>query len=103
MNAHPKPDAMYPAPAASGQLTLPRIRQWLDSRRSPRRELELLHADIHSAKAEIREVLERLARKHGIPSRDVDDAMGYADDMLDDAAYAVESALEREIEAKETA
>ena len=44
-------------------------------------------------------MLDELAAKHGIPRKDVDYAVeGYADDMLSDAIYNVERALERELE-----
>ena len=45
---------------------------------------------MREAKAEPREVLERLAERHGISQKDVTYAIeGYADDMLSDLVYAV--------------
>ena len=40
----------------------------------------------------------RLAAKHAITVKNLDYAMGYADDMLSDAVFAVETASERDIE-----
>ena len=52
-----------------------------------------------TTKAAIRSALDELATRHGIPRKDVDYAVeGYADDMLSDAIYNLERALERELE-----
>ena len=57
------------------------------------------HADQREAKAELREVLERLAERHGISQKDINYAIdGYADDMLSDLIYSVERDLEHESE-----
>ena len=70
--------------------------------RDPRDRLEQLQADRREAKAQIREVLERLAERHGISQKDVSYAIdGYADDMLSDLFYSVERELEHESEATE--
>ena len=59
--------------------------------------MEQLHADRREAKAELREVLERLAERHGISQKDINYAIdGYADDMLSDLIYSVERELEHE-------
>jgi len=59
---------------------------------------------VREAKAQLREVLERLAERHGIPQKDVTYALeGYADDMLSDLVYNVGRELEREIEAQDPA
>jgi hypothetical protein len=69
------------------------------NRRDPRDSLEQLRADRREPKAQIREVLERLAERHGISQKDVAYAIdGYADDMLSDLAYSVERDMEHEIE-----
>lgn len=74
----------------------------LHSSREPREQLSLLHRDMSEAKAQIREVLERLAAKHGIEQRDIAYAIdGYADDMLSDLVYSIERDLEHQCEAAE--
>jgi hypothetical protein len=71
-----------------------------ESRPDARERLEQLWADQRSAKAELREVLERLAERHGISQKDINYPIdGYADDMLSDLVYAVERDLEHESEA----
>lgn len=70
-----------------------------ESSLDPRERLERLHRDMRETKAELRDVLERLANKHGIPQRDVTYAIdGYADDMLSDLVYGVERDLEQHCE-----
>jgi hypothetical protein len=70
------------------------------NRRDPRDSLDQLRADRREAKAQIREVLERLAERHGISQKDVTYAIdGYADDMLSDLVYSVERDLEHQSEA----
>jgi len=69
------------------------------SRPDAQDRLEQLHADKRAAKAELREVLERLAERHGISQKDINYAIdGYADDMLSDLVYSVERDLEHERE-----
>jgi hypothetical protein len=71
-----------------------------ESRYGPRDRLEQLHVDRREAKAELRDVLERLAERHGISQKDIIYAIdGYADDMLSDLVYSVERDLEHESEA----
>jgi hypothetical protein len=53
-----------------------------------------LRADIREAKAKIRATLDELAERHGIPMREVRNAMGYVDDMLSDVIYDLESELQ---------
>jgi hypothetical protein len=82
------------------QLKLPAVWAWLEGRRDPKERLQQLHADRREAKAEIRDVLERLAERHGIAQKDVTYAIdGYADDMLSDLVYSVERDLEHQSEA----
>ena len=65
------------------------------SSRDPRDRLEQLQADRREAKAQIREVLERLSEWHGISQKDINYAIdGYADDMLSDLLYSLERDLE---------
>jgi hypothetical protein len=80
------------------QLSLPATWARIALRRDPNDRLAALKTDVVEAKAKIRAVLDELAERHGVPTKDVDDAMGYADDMLSDAVYSVERALEHEIE-----
>ena len=80
------------------QLSLPATWARLAPRRDPNDRLATLKSDVVEAKAKIRAVLDELAERHGVPSKDIGDAMGYADDMLSDAVYSVERALEHEIE-----
>ena len=71
----------------------------LESRYDPRERLEQLHNDRREAKAQLREVLERLAERHGISQKDINYAIdGYADDMLSDLVYSVERDLEHQSE-----
>lgn len=82
------------------QLPLPagwarEFRRWRD----PVEELDELARDKLAAKAEIREVLDRLADKHGISHSETNAAVrGYVDDMLGDLTYEVEGALTHDIE-----
>ena len=71
--------------AASGPFT----------NRPPREALARLADDRRETKAELRDVLERLAARHGISQKDIGYALdGYADDMLSDLLYSVERDLE---------
>ena len=80
------------------QLPLPAAWARLAPARDPRDRLAALGADIADAKARIRVVLDELAERHGVPAGDINGAMAYADDMLSDAVYAVQRALEHEVE-----
>ena len=82
------------------QLPLPARWAYLESRRAdPLDRLERLRRDVQSTKAAIRTALDDLAARHGIPAKDIAYAVeGYADDMLSDAIYGVETRLERELE-----
>jgi hypothetical protein len=69
--------------------------------RDPRDLLRQLERDKADARAEIREVLDRLAAKHGIKARAINYVIAdYAAHMLDDATYEVQRELEFEIEAE---
>jgi hypothetical protein len=68
----------------------------------PRDRLAALRHDAAETKALIREALDALATRHDIASKDIDYAMAYADDMLADAIYNVERALDHEIEGDES-
>jgi hypothetical protein len=83
-------------------IQLPFPVRWarLESRRGDARgRLDGLRRDVLTTKAVIRSALDELAKRHGIPRKDVDYAVeGYADDMLSDAIYSVERELERKLE-----
>ena len=84
--------SQFPLPVAR----TPSVVSHVDSRD----RLEQLQADRREAKAQIREVLERLAERHGISQKDINYAIdGYADDMLSDLVYSLERDLEHESEA----
>jgi hypothetical protein len=82
------------------QLPLPASRTpSFVSRPNAQDRLEQLHADKRAAKAELRDVLERLVERHGISQKDINYAIdGYADDMLSDLVYSVERDLEHQRE-----
>ena len=82
------------------QLPLPAgwartFRNWRD----PVEELDRLARDKLTAKAEIREALDRLADKHGISHAETNAAVhGYVDDMLNDLTYEAEGQLTHDLE-----
>jgi hypothetical protein len=79
------------------QLPLPGSWPRNVSARDPIAELERLTRDQLDAKAEIYEVLQRLANKHGISLLEVNGVMlGYVDDALGDLTFGLERALQRE-------
>jgi hypothetical protein len=82
------------------QLPFPVRWALMESRRGDARgRLDALRRDVLTTKAVNRSALDELAKRHGIPRKDVDYAVeGYADDMLSDAIYNVERGLERELE-----
>jgi hypothetical protein len=70
----------------------------LESRIDPIERLAELEKDRTEAKADIREILDRLAEKHGATAREVTVAMGSIDDTLGDLLYDQERLLQHEIE-----
>jgi hypothetical protein len=70
----------------------------LESRLDPVERLAELEKDRTEAKADIREILDRLADKHGATVRDVTVAMRSIDDTLGDLLYDQERMLQHEIE-----
>jgi hypothetical protein len=70
----------------------------LESRMDPVERLAELEKDRTQAKGDIREILDRLAEKHGATLRDVTVAMRSIDDMLSDLLYDQERMLQHEIE-----
>jgi hypothetical protein len=74
----------------------------LSSNLDPQERLKDLARDKLEAKVEIRAALDRLAIRQGLAARDIGQAVqGYADDMINDAAYERQRTLEREIEARD--
>ncbi|MEO7134822.1 MAG: hypothetical protein ABI024_11445 [Vicinamibacterales bacterium] len=68
----------------------------LESRRDPIDQLEEIARDKREALADVREVLDRYAEKHGIPAVEVTAAVtGYATDMIADLFYETASVLEQ--------
>ena len=70
----------------------------LESRLDPIERLTELEKDRTQAKADIREILDRLAEKHGATLRDVTVAMLSVDDTLGDLLYDQERMLQHEID-----
>lgn len=70
----------------------------LESRIDPVERLADLEKDRLHAKADIREILDGLAEKHGATARDVTVAMRSIDDTLGDLLYDQERMLQHEIE-----
>jgi hypothetical protein len=61
--------------------------------------LEALRADVVGTKFQLREMLERLSKRHGIRQVDLDAAMEYyVNDLLADLTFRVELHLENKIE-----
>ena len=70
----------------------------LESRLDPIERLAELEKDRSQAKGDIREILDRLAEKHGATVRDVSAAMLSIDDTLSDLLYDQERMLQHEVE-----
>ena len=70
----------------------------LESRLDPVERLAELEKDRVQAKGDIREILDRLAEKHGATVRDVTVAMRSIDDTLTGLLYDQERMLQHEIE-----
>jgi hypothetical protein len=70
----------------------------LESRLDPIERLAELEKDRTRAKGDIREILDRLADKHGATARDVTAAMHSVDDTLGDLLFDQERMLQHEIE-----
>ena len=70
----------------------------LESGIDPVERLAELEKDRREAKGDIREILDRLAEKHGAGARDVTVAMRSIDDTLGDLLYDQERMLQHEIE-----
>ncbi len=65
----------------------------------PADQLDRLRQDVLDAKAELREVLDRLADRHGIKPLVVTEIVeGYVDAALGDLVYALEEELRDEID-----
>jgi hypothetical protein len=85
----------------SVQLPLPAAwatRLGLPTKRDPHERLDLIERDKLDARAEMVEIIERLAEKHGVKAHEIDRSMEYVDSALDDLVYDIRGELEREIE-----
>ena len=72
-----------------------------DRHAPPYERLAELNADLKEAKARVRQVLEAVADKYDIPTKDVSYAIdGYADDMLSDLVFGIQRDLEHATEAE---
>ena len=82
------------------QLPLPaRWAHHLQSLGGPAGRLGALARDTDDAKARIREILDELAEKYGVPAHDVTFAMRSVDDALSDLLYDIRTGYEHELEA----
>ena len=70
----------------------------LESRIDPAERLAELEKDRARARADIREIVQRLAEKHGATARDVTVTMRSIDHTLGDLLYDQERALQHEME-----
>jgi len=70
----------------------------LESSLDPVERLAELEKDRLQAKGDIRELLDRLAKKHGATAQDVTSAMLSIDDTLSDLLYDQERMIQHEIE-----
>ena len=76
----------------------------VDANDGARERLAELRADMREAKARLREVLEALAAKYGIPAKDVSYAIdGFADDMLAELVFGVERDFEHAVDEQASA
>jgi hypothetical protein len=83
----------------SMQVVLPAKGAWQGIVRGSSERLEALRADVVETKYQLREMLERLGKRHGIRQIDLDAAMEcYVNDLLADLTFRVELHLENEIE-----
>jgi uncharacterized protein (DUF58 family) len=83
----------------SMQVMLPSEGAWQLVVRGSSERLEALRADVVETKYQLREMLERLGKRHGIRQIDLDAAMEcYVNDLLADLTFRVELHLENEIE-----
>jgi len=81
------------------QLPLPaRWAHQLQSLGGPADRLGMLGRDLDDAKARIRDILDEVAAKYGVPAHDVTFAMRSVDDALGDLFYDVRSGYEHELE-----
>ena len=81
------------------QLYLPaRWASALQSLAGPADRLAALEHDVGDTRARIRELLDELAGKHGVPAYDVTFAMRSVDDALSDLLYDIRSGYERDLE-----
>jgi hypothetical protein len=81
------------------QLNLPaRWATAVQSLANPADRLTALGRDADDAKAQIREILDELAGKHGVPVYDVTYAMRAVDDALGDLLHDIRSGYEHDLD-----
>jgi hypothetical protein len=81
----------------SMQVMLPSEGAWQGVVRGSSERLEALRADVVETKYQLREMLERLGKRHDIRQIDLDAAMEcYVNDLLADLTFRVEQHLENE-------
>jgi hypothetical protein len=81
------------------QLNLPaRWASALQSLANPADRLTAIGRDVDDAKARIREILDDLAGKHGVPAHDVTFAMRTVDDAMGDLLYDIRSGYEHDLD-----
>jgi hypothetical protein len=81
------------------QLHLPaRWATALQSLANPVDRLAVLGRDTDDAKVRIREILDELAGKHGVPAHDVSFAMRTVDDAIGDLLYDIRSGYEHDLD-----
>jgi hypothetical protein len=79
------------------QVMVPAESAWPGIVRGSNERLEALRADVVETKYQLREMLERLGKRHGIQQIDLDAAMEcYVNDLLADLTFRVEQHLENE-------
>jgi hypothetical protein len=74
------------------------IAQYFVGPASPRAKLDTLRSEQREAEGEIRNILDRLASKYGVPSDDVDEAIESIGLAIADLTYERESELLEELE-----
>ena len=81
------------------QLPIPaRWATAVQSLANPADRLTALGRDVDDAKAQIREILDELAGKHGVPGHDVTFAMRAVDDALGDLLHDIRSGYEHDLD-----
>jgi hypothetical protein len=78
------------------------IAQYFTGHTTPRQQLQTLRRDRDETEAEIRAVLERLARKYNVSGDDVDETMNTIGLAIGDLTYEPETEYLEELDTKAT-